>query len=259
MNQGPITVFEGSVYAGDTRVLDVQPNEERLLSYAIDLGTEVDPKAGAGAQKITSVKAVKGIVTTVTKVTDEKTYKIINRSQTDRTLLIEHPNRTSQQFKLVNTDKPVEDTPEVYRFQTPVKAGETKSFTVKEERDVVSSVRLTNGVENQIQYFISLSEVSPGLKEKLQTALKVKGEWDVTLRELNQVGADLNRLNADQDRIRKNLRETPKEAEVYATYLKKLSDQEKEIDALTAKQKKLMTDEFAARKKYEDYLANISD
>ena len=80
LNQGPITVFEGSVYAGDTRVLDVQPNEERLVSYAIDLGTEVDPQAGPGTQKITSVKAVKGIVTTVTKVTEEKKYRIINRS-----------------------------------------------------------------------------------------------------------------------------------------------------------------------------------
>src|SRR5262245_27274370 len=259
LNQGPITVFEGSVYAGDTRVLAVQPNEERLLSYAIDLGTEVDPKAGPGAQKITSVKAVKGIVTTITKVTDEKTYKIVNRSQTDRTLLIEHPNRTSLQFKLVDTPKPVEETPEVFRFQTPVKAGETKSFTVKEERDVTTNVTLTNGAENQIRYFISLSEASAGLKEKLQTALKTKGEWDVALRELQQVVADLQRLNQDQDRIRKNLRETPKEADVYATYLKKLSDQEKEIDALTAKQKKLMADEFAAKKKYEDFLASISD
>ena len=259
LNQGPITVFEGNVYAGDTRVLDVQPNEERLLSYAIDLGTEVDPKAGAGAQKITSVKAVKGIVTTVTKVTDGKTYRIVNRSQTDRTLLIEHPNRTSQQFKLVNTDKPVEDTPEVFRFQTPVKAGETKSFTVKEERDITQSISLTNGAENQIRYFISLSEASPGLKQKLQEALKLQGEWDVVRRELFQVVADLGRLNQDQDRIRKNLRETPKEAEVYTTYLKKLADQEKEIDALTDKQKKLMADEFAAKKKYEDYLANISD
>jgi len=26
-------------------VLDLQPNEERLLSYAIDLGTEVEPVA----------------------------------------------------------------------------------------------------------------------------------------------------------------------------------------------------------------------
>jgi hypothetical protein len=51
----------------------------------------------------------------------------------------------------------------------------------------------------------------------------------------------------------------PKEAEVYATYLKKLNDQEKEIDTLTEKQKKLMGDEFAAHKKYDDYLAAISD
>src|SRR4029078_12540588 len=72
LNQGPITVFEGNVYAGATRVLDVQPNEERLLSYAIDLGTEVDPKAGAGKQQITSVKAVKGIVRNVAKETDTR-------------------------------------------------------------------------------------------------------------------------------------------------------------------------------------------
>jgi hypothetical protein len=192
-------------------------------------------------------------------VTDEKTYRIVNRSQPDRTLLVEHPNRTSQQFELVGTEKPVEDTPEVYRFQTADKAGETKSFTVKEERDMTAQIALTNGAENQIRYFISLSEASPALKEKLQTALKVRGDWDVQVRDLAQVNADLNRLNADQDRIRKNLRETPKDADVYQTYLKKLSDQEKEIDTLTAKQKKLMTDEFTARKKYEDHFANIAD
>jgi hypothetical protein len=259
LNQGPVTVFEESVYAGDTRVLDVQPNEERLVSYAIDLGTEVDPKAGAGAQKITSVKAVKGVVTTVTKVTEEKTYKVVNRSQQDRTLLIEHPNRTSQQFKLVDTPKPAEETPESLRFQTPVKAGETKSFTVKEERDVSTGFTLTNGAEDQIRYFISLSEASPALKQKLQEALKVKGEWDSVRRELEQVVKDLARLTQDQDRIRKNLRETPKDAEVYDTYLKKLSAQEKEIDKLTEAQKKLMAEEFKAKKKYDDFLANIGD
>jgi len=259
LNQGPITVFEGSTYAGDTRVLDVQPNEERLVSYAIDLGTEVDPKAGAGKQVITSVKAVRGIITTNTKLTEEKSYRVVNRSQTDRTLLIEHPNRTSQQFKFVDTPKPVEDTPEVFRFQTSIKAGETSTFVVKEEKDIASSVTLSNNDDQTIRYFINLAEASKELKAKLNEALKIKGAWDVLRRELQQVQADLNRLNQDQDRIRKNLRETPKEAEVYGKYLKKLDDQEKEIDPLTAKQKKLMDDEFAARKKYDDYLANISD
>src|SRR6476620_430495 len=72
LNQGPITVFEGSTYAGDTRVLDVQPNEERLMSYAIDLGTEVDPQVGEGSSKITSFNAFKGIATTVTKIREVK-------------------------------------------------------------------------------------------------------------------------------------------------------------------------------------------
>ncbi len=259
LNQGPITVFEGSVYAGDTRVLDVQPNEERLVSYAIDLGTEVDPQTGPGTQKITSVRAVRGIITTKTRLTEEKKYRIVNRSQTDRTLLIEHANRTNQQFKLVGTDKPVEDTPDVYRFQVPVKATETTTFVVTEEKELASSVTLTNNGDDTIRHFINLAEASPALKAQLTEALKVKGTWDLARRELAQVNLDLQRLNQDQDRIRKNLRETPKEAEVYATYLKKLSDQEKEIDALTDRQKSLMTGEFAARKKYDDFLANISD
>jgi hypothetical protein len=106
---------------------------------------------------------------------------------------------------------------------------------------------------------LSLSESSPALKQRLREALEVKGRWDGVRRELEQVGRDLQRLNQDQDRIRKNLRETPSDAEVYKVYLKKLSEQEKEIDKLTESQKKLMGEEFAARKKYEDYLANISD
>ncbi|WP_439624456.1 DUF4139 domain-containing protein [Gemmata sp.] len=259
LNQGPITVFEGSVYAGDTRVLDVQPNEERLVSYAIDLGTEVDPQRGAGSQKVTSVKAVKGLVTVSAKLTEEKTYRVTNRSRTDRTLLIEHPNRTNDQFKLVGTDKPVEDTPDVYRFQVAVRAGESKSLTVTEERVLANEVTLTNDADDAIRYFTTLAETSPGLKRQLQQAAKVREAWDAARREQGQVLMDLARLNADQERIRQNLRETPKEAEVYATYLKKLSDQEKEIDALTEKQKSLAEAEFKARGKYEAFLANISD
>jgi septal ring factor EnvC (AmiA/AmiB activator) len=202
---------------------------------------------------------VRGIVTTTTKFTEEKRYRIINRSEQDRVLLIEHPNRTNQKFRLVDTDKPVEETPEFYRFQTSLKSGETKTFTVKEERDVQTTVQLTNSSGDQIRYFLSLSQASPALKQKLGEALKLKDQWDVVRRELQQVQADLQRLNADQDRIRKNLRETPPEAEVYKKYLKKLDDQEKEIDALTARQKELMSREFEARKRYEDYLANLSD
>src|SRR5258705_12803825 len=78
--QGPITVFEGSNYAGDARILDLQPNEERLLSYAVDLGTEVNPVPSTDNGRLTKVKAVKGVIQTQTKIRETKTYTVVNRN-----------------------------------------------------------------------------------------------------------------------------------------------------------------------------------
>jgi hypothetical protein len=60
--QGPVTVFDGASYAGDARLPDLQPGEERLLSYAIDLGTEVEAKPTASAGRLVTVKIVRGVL-----------------------------------------------------------------------------------------------------------------------------------------------------------------------------------------------------
>src|SRR5262249_23211343 len=39
--QGPVSVYEGGAYAGDARLPDLQPGEERLLSFAVDQAVEV--------------------------------------------------------------------------------------------------------------------------------------------------------------------------------------------------------------------------
>src|SRR5215469_17986364 len=140
--QGPITVFEGSNYAGDSRVLDIQPNEERLLSYAVDLGTEVNPVPHSDNGKIVQLKAVKGIVTTTTKVRESKSYTIKNRNDVERVVLIEHPVRND--FKLVSDTKPVETASDVYRFQLKVAPGKSEKQTVSEERTINSTVQLTS-------------------------------------------------------------------------------------------------------------------
>ena len=259
LSQGPVTVFDGSTYAGDARIMDVQPNEERLLSFAIDLGVEVDPQVGHGTSRVTAVKANKGIVIVTNKQVEEKKYKVVNRTESDRTLVIEHPNRTNQQFKLVETAKPVEETAGLWRFQLPVAAGKTETFVVKEEKEFGTQYQLNNSADNTISFLLKLRELSPELKAKLQEAVAMKGTWDGHKRELAQLEVDLKRLSADQERIRKNLRETPPQAEVYKVYLSKLSAQEKEIDILTDRQKELMAAEFAAKKAYEDYLVTVSD
>src|SRR5262249_39281492 len=71
--QGPITVFEKNTYAGDSRIMDLQKGEERLISYAVDLGTEVEPVAKHDTDRITLVKILKGILQSTTKMREIKT------------------------------------------------------------------------------------------------------------------------------------------------------------------------------------------
>jgi hypothetical protein len=85
--RGPVTVFEGGSYAGDARVADLQPNEERVLSYAVDLGTEVKPGVAADGGRSTHVKAVKGTLHTTTKLRETKTYAVRDRNPQGRAVL----------------------------------------------------------------------------------------------------------------------------------------------------------------------------
>src|SRR5207253_10345879 len=74
--QGPITVFEAGSYAGDARVADLQPNETRLVSYAVDLGTEVLAETKDSTENLVAVKVVKGILQATHKLRQRKHYTV---------------------------------------------------------------------------------------------------------------------------------------------------------------------------------------
>jgi hypothetical protein len=253
--QGPITVFEGSSYAGDSRILDVQPGEERLLSYAVDLGTEVEAVPDTPRQTITKLKALKGSLYTTTRHVEGKTYRVKNRSGQDRTLLIEHPYRPT--FHLTSKDKPVERARDVYRFELKVPAGKTASETVTEETDVVTQLILTNASDDSIRFFLRTEAATPAIKEALGKALELKGKADRSRQELEHANQQLTDIERDQTRIRANLKETPPTAQAYKKYLEKLDTQESEVDRLRERIKKLRDDELAQRQDYERFLANL--
>jgi hypothetical protein len=258
LSQGPMTVFEGSVYAGDTRVLDLQPDEERLISYALDLGTEVAVKPGKDTSRITSIKAVKGIITTRTVQREERVYDVSNRSGTDRTLLIEHPNRKGDGFVFIGEHKPKEEAADVFRFEVPVGAKKDVSYAVIEERPVESSIQLTNNADEQIQYFLKLKEVPEALKAMLQKALQHKASWDDVRRKIEDANRRVQTITQDQKRLRDNMRELPRDSDLFKRYLRTLEEQEKEMDDLQALLKELHGSEAIAHKAYDDFLANLT-
>jgi hypothetical protein len=254
--QGPITVFEGSNYAGDSRILDLQPNEERLLSFAVDLGTEVNAVPSSDNGRITVVKAVKGLLETWTKFRETKTYTVKNRNDVDRLVLIEHPVRND--FKLVDTDKPAETASDFYRFQVKVAPGKTEKQSVTEERVVGQTLAITNLNDDTIRHFISQPVISAKVKAGLQQAMELRWTLAKTQREIQELERQLKVIVDDQGRLRANLKEMPPTAEAYKRYLKKFDDQETQIEKYQADIKKLQGVEFNQKKEFDDFLAQFS-
>jgi hypothetical protein len=254
--QGPITIFEGSNYAGDARILDLQPNEERLISYAIDLGTEVDAKPHRDNGRLTSVMIVKGLMYTTTKVRESKTYTVRNRNDQERVVLLEHPVRNN--FKLVETPRPTETASDFYRFQFEVGPGKTVARTITEECDVESLVQLTNDHDEQIQVLLKSQVPSARVKDALQKAMDLRHAVSRTQREIQEQERQLKAITEDQVRLRANLKEMPATANAYMRYLEKFDLQETQIEKFQAEIKTLQATEHTQRKTFEDYLANLN-
>ena len=254
--QGPITVFEGSNYAGDARILDLQPNEERLISYAIDLGTEAQAIPHAANGRLTAVKIVKGILHTTTKLRESKDYCFKNRSEQDRLIVLEHPFRP--EFKLTSADKPVETARDVYRFEVKVPAGEEVKQTVSEERDVASQTVLTNADDNAMRVIINDQVTSVAVKEALRKALDLKWKLALTQQEIANVNRELNQIKQDQPRLRANLEKIPGTDPLAKRILEKLNQQESEIEKYEAQLKQLNAQADQQKKDYEAYLAQLT-
>jgi hypothetical protein len=256
--QGPITVFENSVYAGDARILDLQPGEERLLSYAIDLGTEVEAVNPNPVDRITKVKIERGIIQATHLIQQSKVYNAKNRTEHDRLLVVEHPYRP--EFNLVSETKPAERARDVYRFEVPVAAGKTGSLTVTEEHSQGQQITLSNTDDQTIRLFISTNTaiLSEGIKDAVSKALELKGKLVLTQQELAQANRKLNDIVQDQTRLRANLKEMPPNAEAYKRYLKKFDDQETEIEGLRDQIKKLQDQERQQRQALDGFLANLN-
>jgi hypothetical protein len=254
--QGPITVYEGNSYAGDARLADLQPNEERLLSYAIDLGVEVEPVAKSVPEQLTSVKIVKGILYVTHKLRQSKVYNIKNHTDQQRIVLLEHPFQAN--WKLTTPEQAAERSRDVYRFQVAVPAGKSVAQEVIEEQPRISQIILTTSDDQTIRLYLSSTVASPKVKEALEQAIALKIKLGETLRAVQQAERDIDALAKDQARLRANMERVPANSLPYQRYLKKLDEQETQIEALQEKVRTLRQTEEQQRKAYETFLLNLN-
>ncbi|MCE5325161.1 MAG: hypothetical protein LLG01_01980 [Planctomycetaceae bacterium] len=252
---GPITVLDEGMYAGDARIDNIAPKDKRLISYAVDLNVTVDPSQTTSSQ-ITSVKIVRGTLQITRLHTYQHTYRIKSTADVKRTLIIEHPFNAA--LKLIEPDKFEEKTPAVYRFRVDVDKEATKDFTVKLQQTESQGIGLVDCSPDMLTYYVRSGEVPENVKAALSEALAMKNQLANLERKLNDLENQKRQIEAGQQRLRENIGSVGKDSQLGQRYIKKLAEQEDQLEAMTKQTDELRQQIEQQRKKLQDYLVNLS-
>lgn len=253
--QGPMTVFDGGAYAGDARIEDVAPGQERLISYALDLRTEVESKSEGGRQELVTVAIKKGTLWVTRRMIEDRTYEIKNRDQKERAVLIEHPYRAD--WKLLEPKEPEERTRDLYRFAIPVEAGKSASLRVKESLPVQESVQLMDGGLNQIGLYLQAKEVGQSVKDALQKVVVLRNKLEETRSRRARQEQRIGEITAEHSRIRDNMQRLQQNSELYHRYVKKLDQQETELETIRKTIESLKGTEDQQRRELQTFLMEL--
>ncbi|MGE5099545.1 MAG: hypothetical protein ACM3SX_06125 [Deltaproteobacteria bacterium] len=256
--QGPLTVLDKGGYAGDARIDNVPPGQQRLLSYGIDLDMVVDNTKNTQSGSLLTAKINKGVLVVSRKLVASQEYAADNKTTKDKILVVEHPARYG--WKLVDTQQPFETTPSVYRFKGSAVAGKVTVLTVKEEMVQNETIMLASAGIDQLAFYnrTGAGEIPKDVRDALAKAIQLKQTMVDVERDINMRNQRVAEITGEQNRIRENMKTVAQSTQYYDRLLAKLNEQESSIESLQKERDTLMARRDSLRRELEEYLNGLT-
>ena len=232
LDGGPITVFDSGNYSGEALIETLRPNDKRLISYAVDLGTRLTTKFDSTRDLVREIHANRGMLTTKLALQETKTYTIRNVDAKPKTLIIEHPVRGG--YTLLN-QKPSETITNAYRFEVKLAPSSTEKFAVNEERIYDQSTAITNLSPDLLFAYVQNKAIPESARARFQQIADLKRQIAAADRETRDADTQTNEVIRDQERIRQNimsLNNVSGQQDQVQKYSRQLSDQETRLASL---------------------------
>jgi len=251
---GPITVYDGGVYAGDALIEFWNENEKRLISFGEDLS--VTAVTGDSSTRVVSSVVVTGGVMTINRnFTQTKTYTFVNSGSSAKQLIVEHTK--TPQTELVSPQA-AEQTAAAYRFNVNLSANRETILTVNEQRPISERITLLSLRPDAFLSYTTNQEIPANVRRSLTQAVELKNTADTAALAVRDMETQRTRLIADQDRVRRNLEAAGSQTQQGAEYLRRLVALDSEIDTATANLDRANANARSAQQAYENYLNNLN-
>jgi len=233
LDAGSFTVLEGSTFAGEGLVDSVKPGEKRLLSYAVDLGVQIDARRGDDHQRVSRIRINRGVAIQQSEQTSRRVYTLRNNDTTARTVIVEHPIRPG--WTLVKGAVPVETSLSAYRFAVQVEPKSVATLEVAERHPLDTNYSVSQLTDQQIAVFVRGSREDARLSQALVPIHAKKAEIASIESEMQTRQTEASKIAEDQQRLRENmgaLKGGSSEQQLVKRYVTQLNQQEDRIAVL---------------------------
>lgn len=244
LEAGAVTVLDGDAYAGEALMERLKPQEQRLVSFALDLGTLVTVRQKQERAPTFFVRAVAGTFQAHYYQTDQKVYKLTNQTDKARVVYIEHPVREGWELSK-DTAKPASTTQRYHRFRVELGPRATVEIPVTERRALMDTYDISNFTRPQLDFFIAKGYIDARTRDALEKIIDLKVNIASVNGRIRALDAEAEEITKDQERYRENIEALSKTSEaktLIARYIAKADAQETRLEQIT-KDKKAALDE----------------
>ncbi|MBV9468695.1 MAG: hypothetical protein JOZ57_05575, partial [Abitibacteriaceae bacterium] len=256
LSGGPITVFQGGIYAGDGQINDVQPGEERLVSYAVDLDLVVGREQPSFHAETLSFAAKSGVLTISRKQRREQVYTFRNKAAAAKTIIVQQ--NIDPGFTLIEPAKPMAKTANQYRFRVEAPGQKTTNLKVVTEQPVSETVALLNADINALVAYARETHVSPKLRAALEDLVARRRNITDLQAQIARIDEQVKEISDTQSRIRENMDRLDHNSDLYRSYVQKLTAQETQIQQLSEQRAKLRDAQADAEKQLSTFVDNLT-
>ena len=256
---GPLTVLKGGTYGGEAFVKSLKPNEQRYITYAVDLGLHVNTKNGSTTEPVDRVVINRGLMRLHRGIIETRAYNLNNTNAQLRIVVLEHPFHSN--WKLLHPKKPLEITDNYLRFQVEVPGFTQTTFMVKEIRDVWESISISNLTPDNILIFAREKYLDNKTLKQMEKMVAVKAELARIENDLKTIDGERQQIFSDQQRLRQNLKglgQTSEEKGLRSRYIKQLGDQETRLGQIERQEESLKAQQKTQKRALELLMENLS-
>lgn len=234
LEDGAMTIIDGDAYAGEALMARLKPAEQRLISYALDLGTLVNVRVKEDRAPTFFVRAIDGVFQAHFYQTNSKTYVLTNQTDKPRVVIVEHPVR--QDWTLSDdTPKPEAKSQRFYRFRIQLGPHQKVELPVTERRVLMETYTLSNFTRQDLELFIARNYIDAATRAVLEKIIDVRSRMATAQARIETIDEEVEEIGKDQERLRDNIKALTATAEakqLITRYVAKADTQETRLEQL---------------------------